>query len=189
MVCLRIGYFDIYIYIPNSNRLWRLSVCSVWKLMKRGLPHWQTTAVDSSPSSLLLSNHERVVTWVCVMVNFWKMRFWCFAHVLRFTLLRFIFTTWGIYREYREYVLFFGGSISKSQVMAAVKTALDAVAKARVGCDTSMGKGNGTGSRIPIFYIYNYIYIRHIMACTNNGGIIKSHNIPMVKRMSWSYVS
>ena len=76
--------------------------------------------------------------------------------------------------------------------MAAVKTALDAVAKARVGCDTSMGKGNGTGLRIPIFYIYNYmyiyiynyIYIRHIMACTNNGGIIKSHNIPMVKRMS-----
>ena len=50
-----------YIYIPNSNRLWRLSVCSVWKLMKRGLPHWQTTAADSSPSSLLLSNHERVV--------------------------------------------------------------------------------------------------------------------------------
>ena len=50
-----------YIYIPNSNRLWRLSVCSVWKLMKRGLPHWQTTAVDSSPSSLLLSNHEHVV--------------------------------------------------------------------------------------------------------------------------------
>jgi len=127
------------------------------------------------------------------MVNFRKMRFWCFAHVLRFTLLRFIFTTWGIYREYREYVLFFGGSISKSQVMAAVKTALDAVAKARVGCDTSMGKGNGTGLRIPIFYIYNYIYnyiyIRHIMACTNNVGIIKSHNIPMVKRMSWSYVS
>ena len=59
---------------------------------------------------------------------------------------------WGLFslleesiREYREYVLFFGGSISKSQVMAAVKTALDAVAKARVGCDTPMGKGNGTG--------------------------------------------
>ena len=61
MVCLRIGYFDIFCAIPNSNRLWRLSVCSVWKLMKRGLPHWKTTAVDSSPSSLLLSNHERVV--------------------------------------------------------------------------------------------------------------------------------
>ena len=44
--------------------------------------------------------------------------------------------------------------------MAAVKTALDAVAKARVGCDTSMGKGNGTGQfKDPITYIYIYINI------------------------------
>ena len=43
--------------------------------------------------------------------------------------------------------------------MAAVKTALDAVAKARVGCDTSMGKGNGTGQfKDPITYVYILIY-------------------------------
>ena len=63
--------------------------------------------------------------------------------------------------------------------MAAVKTALDAVAKARVGCDTSMGKGNGTVQFQDPHHIYINIYIYHIMACTNNGGIIKSHNIPV----------
>ena len=43
--------------------------------------------------------------------------------------------------------------------MAAVKTALDAVAKARVGCDTSMGKGNGTGKFKDPHHIYIYILI------------------------------
>ena len=43
--------------------------------------------------------------------------------------------------------------------MAAVKTALDAVAKARVGCDTSMGKGNGTVQFQDPHHIYIYILI------------------------------
>ena len=50
--------------------------------------------------------------------------------------------------------------------MAAVKTALDAVAKARVGCDTSMGKGNGTGKfkdpHLFKYIIYTYTILWHV---------------------------
>ena len=147
-----------------------------------GFPTWQTTAMtetrssdmDSSPSAcrhpgyglLPISATMRDCsekTCRCSWIFCWRL----------FALLE---------ESKGEYVWILGGSLRKSQVMAAVKTALDAVAKARVGRWYLHGKGELYGqSKDSIIYMY------HIMPKRNTGEMIKN-NLPVVIITGSSYV-